>query len=115
MPVRVRTDCCETNSRSVPSNMRPPTEEYSPSVFSRTTKKSISAGVRFASGVRAPGMRRQGRRLTYWSNTRRIGMSRPQSETWSGTPGQPTAPRKMLSLSRSRSSPSSGIMRPVCL
>ena len=27
----------ETNSRSVPSNMRPPTEEYSPSVFSRTT------------------------------------------------------------------------------
>ena len=37
MPWRVNTLCCETNSRSVPSNMRPPTEEYSPSVFSRTT------------------------------------------------------------------------------
>ena len=35
-PVRVNTLCCETNSRSVPSNMRPPTDEYSPSVFSRT-------------------------------------------------------------------------------
>ena len=33
----VNTLCCETNSRSVPSNMRPPTDEYSPSVFSRTT------------------------------------------------------------------------------
>jgi len=37
-PVRVKQACCVTNSRSVPSNMRPPTEEYSPSVFSRTTK-----------------------------------------------------------------------------
>ena len=37
VPTRVRMDCCETNSRSVPGNIRPPTEEYSPSVFSRTT------------------------------------------------------------------------------
>ena len=36
-PWRVNTLCCDTNSRSVPSNIRPPTEEYSPSVFSRTT------------------------------------------------------------------------------
>ena len=37
VPLRVSTVSCVTNSRSVPSNMRPPTEEYSPSVFSRTT------------------------------------------------------------------------------
>jgi len=36
-PLRVKQACCVTNSRSVPSNIRPPTEEYSPSVFSRTT------------------------------------------------------------------------------
>ena len=40
---------------------------------------------------------RIGRRLTYWSNARRIGISRPQSDTWSGTPGAPTAPRKIAS------------------
>ena len=37
VPARLNTLCWVTNSRSVPSNMRPPTEEYSPSVFSRTT------------------------------------------------------------------------------
>ena len=36
-PVRVMTVSWMTVSRSVPSNMRPPTDEYSPSVFSRTT------------------------------------------------------------------------------
>src|SRR5439155_8765799 len=57
------------------------TLEYSPSVFSRTTKKSMSPGLRSASGVRMPGMRRQGRRLTYWSNSRRNLISMPHSET----------------------------------
>ena len=37
VPWRVNTASCSTSSRSVPSNMRPPTAEYSPSVFSRTT------------------------------------------------------------------------------
>ena len=37
VPVRVKTVLCVANSRSVPSNRRPPTLEYSPSVFSRTT------------------------------------------------------------------------------
>ena len=36
-PLRVKIDCCIAISRSVPSNRRPPTAEYSPSVFSRTT------------------------------------------------------------------------------
>ena len=37
VPLRVKIDCCIAISRSVPSNRRPPTDEYSPSVFSRTT------------------------------------------------------------------------------
>ena len=64
-PWRLNTLCCDTNSRSVSMNIRPPTEEYSPSVFSRTTKKSMSASVRPASGVRTPGISLQGRKLTY--------------------------------------------------
>src|SRR6516225_9402691 len=42
-----------------------------------------------------------------------MGMRSPHRETWSGTPGQPTAPRKMASKDPSRARPSSGIMRPV--
>ena len=62
-------------------------DEYSPSLFSRTTQNSMSPGLRFASGEAIPCMRRTGRRFTYCSNTRRMGMRSPQSETWSGTPG----------------------------
>jgi hypothetical protein len=43
----------------------PPTDEYSPSVFSRTTMKSTSPGFLPASGVGMPGISRQGRRFTY--------------------------------------------------
>ena len=47
-------------------------------------------------------------------SSRRIGIRRPQSETWSGTPGKPTAPEEdRLEAARSWSSPSSGIIRPV--
>ena len=49
-PLRENTDSWNTISRSVPSNIRPPTDEYSPSVFSRTTTKSMSPGLRLASG-----------------------------------------------------------------
>src|SRR6266496_281276 len=69
-PLRVNTDSWNTTSRSVPSNIRPPTDEYSPSVFSRTTTKSMSPGLRLASGVGMPGISRQGRKLTYWSKWR---------------------------------------------
>ncbi|MNC90294.1 hypothetical protein D3C83_63760 [compost metagenome] len=37
-PLRVKVEICCASSRSVPSNNRPPIEEYSPSVFSRMTK-----------------------------------------------------------------------------
>ena len=55
---------------------------------------------------------RTGRRFTYCRKPRRIGMSSPQSETWSGTPGKPTAPRKIASCRRIDSRPSFGIISP---
>ena len=64
-PMRVNTVSCITTSRSVPGKMRPPIEEYSPSVFSRTTQKSMSPGFLLASGHGTPGISRTGRRLTY--------------------------------------------------
>ena len=93
-----------TNSRSLPSNMRPPTLEYSPSVFSRTIHMSMSPGFkaspsRSTSGERMPGISRAGRRLTYWSNSRLNLSSEPHSEMWSGTvAGQPTAPKRIASM-----------------
>ena len=93
------TVSCITISRSVPSYMRPPMLEYSPSVFSRTISMSMSPGLRGwpsrrTTGERMPGISRAGRRLTYWSNSRRNFSSEPQSDTWSGTvAGQPTAPK----------------------
>ncbi len=81
MPRFENTESCVTNSSSVPPYMRPPMEEYSPSLFSRTTQKSMSPGLRPASGLLTPGMSRTGRRFTYCRNSRRMGTSRPQSET----------------------------------
>lgn len=80
VPCRVKTDCCITTSRSVPSNIVPPTDEYSPSVFSRTIMKSMSPARRPASGDGTPSNRRAGRRLMYWSNSRRNFSSEPHSE-----------------------------------
>lgn len=39
-------------------------------------------------------------------------MSSPHSDTWSGTPGQPTAPSRTESKARNVSSASAGIMAP---
>ncbi len=112
VPFFENTESWVTNSFSVPPYMRPPIEEYSPSLFSRTTQKSMSPGLRPASGLFTPGMSRTGRRFTYCWNSRRMGTRSPHSETWSGTPGKPTAPRKIASWPRIWSSPSSGIMWP---
>jgi hypothetical protein len=64
-PTRDITVSWMTISRAVPEYILPPIEEYSPSVFSRTTRKSISPGLRLASGEGAPAIKRTGRRLTY--------------------------------------------------
>ena len=55
-----------------------------------------------ASGLVTPANERTGRRFTYWLNARRIGISRPHRETWSGTPGQPTAPSRTASYRAQR-------------
>ncbi|MNT02829.1 hypothetical protein D3C72_1373390 [compost metagenome] len=102
-PTRDITVSCTTISRGVPWYMRPPMLEYSPSVFSRTMYMSISPGARGVpsrrtTGATMPGIRRAGRRLMYWSNSRRNMSSEPHSDTWSGIfSGQPTAPKKMAS------------------
>ena len=49
----------------------------------------------------SPGSSCTGRRFTYCRKARRIGISSPHSETWSGTSGRPTAPRRIASLARS--------------
>ena len=49
VPRREKIACWVANSFSVPSYMRPPIDEYSPSLFSRTTQKSMSPGLRPAS------------------------------------------------------------------
>ena len=88
-------------------------DEYSPSVFSRTTKKSISPGFLPASGDFTPGIRRTGRRFTYWSNSRRNWISEPHSEMWSGRiDGMPTAPKKIASWLPIWVFQSSGIILP---
>jgi hypothetical protein len=109
-PARVNTDSCTANSSAKPRLSRPPISLYSPSTFSRTTTKSTDPASR--SGLATPSKTRIGRRLTYWRKARRMGISNPQSETWSGTPGQPTAPSRIASYGRRRSMPSGGIMAP---
>jgi len=61
-PIRVITVCCVTNF-AVRYREHPPADggKYSPSVFSRTTQKSISPGFRLASGDAArPAISRTG-------------------------------------------------------
>jgi hypothetical protein len=70
---------------------------------------------RAASGEGTPGISRTGRKLTYWSNSRRNLTSKPHSDTWSGTlSGQPTAPKKIASCEPICAFQSGGITLP-CL
>jgi hypothetical protein len=80
VPLRVNTASWTTNSSSVPAPNRPPSWEYSPSEFSRTTQKSMSPGSTSRSGERTPGSSRTGRKFTYCWNSRRMGINRPHSE-----------------------------------
>ena len=57
--------------------------------------QSISLPLR--SGLVIPGSTRAGRTLAYWSKPWQIGRRRPHSDTWSGTFGAPTAPKKIAS------------------
>jgi hypothetical protein len=106
-PARVKVDTSSAVSIGNPLWMRPPAPEYSPSVFSRTMTQSISPASR--SGLVMPGRRREGLTLAYWSKPWQIGRRRPHSETWSGTPGAPTAPKRIASKPFNVSSPPSGM------
>lgn len=73
----------------------------------------MSPGLRPAKGQGTPSNKRTGRRLMYWSNSRRNLSSEPHSDTWSGTvAGQPTAPKKIASMPDSCAFQSSGIIFP---
>ena len=73
----------------------------------------MSPGLQPASGQGTPSNRRTGRRLMYWSNSRRNLISEPHSETLSATiAGQPTAPKKIASTPASWAFQSSGIIWP---
>ena len=113
IPTLVKTASWRATSLTVPRLNLPPTSLYSPSVFSLTIWKSIF-GTGSLRGDSIPGSNTTGRRLIYKSNSRLIGISRPHSETWSGTLGQPTAPRNMASCLERIWRPSSGIIVPVC-
>ena len=97
-PTRLITVSWMTISRSVPPiHLAADRGVFALGVLAHDEEIDV-AGRRPASGERTPGIRRTGRRLTYWSNSRRNCSSEPQSETWSGTvSGQPTAPKKIAS------------------
>ena len=61
MPLRVKIAVSTATSIGSPRWERPPAPAYSPSVFSRTTTKSISPGAVPASGPLTPGSRTEGR------------------------------------------------------
>ncbi len=54
-PLRVLTETWIATSSGVPSFWMPPMPQYRPSVFSRTTTKSMSSGPLSASGPVTPG------------------------------------------------------------
>jgi hypothetical protein len=92
-PARVITETSVATSSGSPRCTRPPTPAYSPSLFSRTITQSSSRAVTPRKGLTIPGRMRAGRTLAYWSKPWQIASRRPQSETWSGTPGAPAAPK----------------------
>jgi hypothetical protein len=63
----------------------------------------------FFKGEETPGKTLDGRTFAYWSNPWQMGSRRPQREIWSGTSGEPSAPKKMASKVFMFSSPPSGI------
>ncbi|OQC27438.1 MAG: hypothetical protein BWX71_01379 [Deltaproteobacteria bacterium ADurb.Bin072] len=81
----------------VPALSTAPFPQYSPSEFSLMTTKSISSDEVTFSGESRPARSLMGLRLMYWSKPCLMGSSSPLIDTWSGTPGEPTAPSSIAS------------------
>ncbi|MCY1226561.1 hypothetical protein D9M72_387960 [compost metagenome] len=111
-PARVIMLTSVAASMGWPWCTRPPTPAYSPSEFSRTITQSSWPGAQRLSGPSMPGRMRVGRTLAYWSKPWQIFRRRPHSVMWSGMCGSPAEPKRMASLPRSASRPSSGIITP---
>ncbi len=111
-PARVIIETSVATSIGRPWWTRPPTPEYSPSLFSRTITQSRSSRRQRFSGASMPGRMRVGRTLAYWSRPWQILRRKPQSVTWSGMCGSPAEPNRIASLSRSASRPFVGIISP---
>ena len=92
-PARVKIVTSVATSCGWPRCERPPWPAYSPSEFSRTITQSSSLPETLRSGLVIPGRMRVGRTLAYWSSGWQMARRRPQSVTWSGTSGAPTAPK----------------------
>ena len=94
-PLSVNNAVCSATSLPGPRalRLRPPRPAYSPSLFSRTTTQSSSVSSALRSGETTPGKNFTGRMLAHWSKFWVMFSRRPHSETWSGTVGQPTAPK----------------------
>ena len=73
--------------------LRPPMPAYSPSLFSRTTTQLVPVSAGSRSGPRTPGRKVTGRTLAHRSRPWQMASRRPHRLTWSGTLGQPTAPK----------------------
>src|SRR5712691_5137404 len=100
-------------SSFVPLLKRPPWPTYSPSVFSRTIKRSARRRSSCRKGDRRSSYSRAGRRLTYKSRSNRSRSSTPWRYLGSGTRGSPTAPKRMASAAASCFHTSSGMATPV--
>ena len=97
-PLRVNIACCTAISSGVPL-VQPAADLRVLALVVLAHDHHVDVGRRRGrrAAIARPEAAAPGRRLTYCWKPRRIGISRPQSETWSGTPGKPTAPRKIAS------------------
>ena len=94
-PFSVNSAVCSATSLPGPraDRLRPPSPAYSPSLFSRTTTQSRWVSSALRSGDTTPGWKCTGRTLAHWSKFCVMFSRSPHSVMWSGTVGQPTAPK----------------------
>ncbi len=110
-PTLANIDTFVAISHGCPTCVRPPWPAYSPSVFSRTISQSSTDGSAAAatSGDVVPRKMRVGRMFAYCCSDWQIARRKSQREMWSGTSGEPTAPKKIAWWVFSTERPSGGV------